>query len=261
MNEKKIFKLPHGGDVILNINSGYVQIECAISQNIYPSGKKLYVITNGGDSLCVGGFSPSGGSLFLKKTYSMSYFASNRIYTDDIFGFEVDYEEAENTSLQSAIEKDKDIDYTKDFAYSRAREVLDSLKSKHDYSFVAGEIRKEISAKLKVYEKTEMNFLKDYIWYEITDIRETFGLSSLEHIIFNEFFVRAYAKSGKWFFGCTNDKGMYAVCISCTTELPNPMANALDCCRVFKNEGTNEICYVVGVGVFDDGQYFYKADK
>ena len=262
MTENKNFKLPRGGEVSLSVNSGYVYIKCIAPKELYSNETRLYVKSFSGENLAVGKMSERNGELCLEKSYSMSYFASNRIYIDDICGFDTEPEETEEFLQADGFEGEciynRKNDYEDDSAYNRASGVLNSIKPNRDYSAEAKFARDSISCELKKHKQISFEFSKNYIWYEIDEIYQSFNLTSVEHIIFSEFFVRAYAKSGKWFFGVSSDEGMYAVCAFCPRGMPNPMENALDCFVSFEDKSLNGEYFVVGVGVFDDGQFFYR---
>ncbi|MBQ4526689.1 MAG: hypothetical protein II998_01315 [Clostridia bacterium] len=258
------YALPCGGNVTLANDNAIIHIESETKRLPQNTTPKLSVCTKSGNSLCLGSFAKCDGRLCLNKSYPVSYFEANNIFIDDISHFYISDCVGQNDSEKSddghASVKDTDTYTGYDDALKRAEDILNFMSTGGDFIEESKALKKTIDEKFSKVTSFVFPWLNGFLWIEMNDIRQTFGISALEHVMFNEFFVRAYAKSGRWYLGKASGDGLYAVCIECEKNAPNPMVNALDC--AIEHSGLNDSKYfVVGIGLFSDGQYFYKIEN
>lgn len=262
MQKNSNYSLPHGGSVELSYDGEFVHIESRIANLSKDGLPRLNVCTQTGKRLCLGSFGKHNGEMHLGKSYPVSYFEANDIFIDDISHFYVSDVDIRNEKERVGEDLDSinSGNNTADEALERAKNILNSLPGEMDWHEEAKITRERINSLFDNSFTVEFPEIKGFSWIEINDIRNTFELSILEHIVFNEFFVRAFVKSGKWYFGKSASDGFYAVCIYCNINDPNPMVNALDCVNEYCDNAKGVRQIVVGIGIFDDGQYFYKIE-
>ena len=211
-----------------------------------PSLKGGKVRVHSKSSECeLGSFKSDRGLLLLDKTYPVSFLVSNGIEADAITHFSIETSDG-NVILS---EMPNELINT----LENAKNLLDKMKDAPSYE-MAQSIINEIKIKISSFKKETLPFLKDFEWHRVEDIKEVFSLSAIRHIVFSPSFLQSFEKSGFWLMGYRDN--IFAICIKGEKDLPNPMENALDCCVSF--EENENLYYAVGLGLFDDGQYFLR---
>lgn len=214
------------------------------------SGGRVYACS-GSNKLCLGTLAESGALLTLDKAYPLTFLRSHEIDTDNLSHFSIELPGCPpaNSYLLSA----------PDPAVSRAQKLLDSMPH-IAHAGIAEENICRIHHTLSALSQHSLPFVSDFTWYIIEDIRQTFSLSSIGHIVFTSAFMQSFAMYGQWFFGVCDTRELFAVCIKSADSLPNPMSNALDCDVTFPADLPNETYHVVGIALYDDGQYFCRVN-
>ncbi len=210
------------------------------------TGGKVYA-HNGDTKCCLGSLKYDKGLLLLDRTYPISFLNSNGIQKDEITHFSIE------TSIGDNI-----LSYPLDSAgntLDEAQKLLDKMKDTPSKN-KAREISNETKEKICTLKKETLPFLPDFEWYRVENTREAFSLSAIRHIVSSPSFMRSFENSRCWFIGYSEKNNVFAVCIKSKSFLPNPMENALDCCVSF--DAHEETYYVVGIGLYDDGQYFVR---
>jgi len=186
-------------------------------------------------------------ALRFEKSYPASFLHSHGIYADAITHFAIQSQNGDeliSLPLSSA-----------DPAIERAEKILESMSSSPNPEKAEAHINL-VHQSVQALVKEKLPFASEFIWHRVDDIKQTFSLSAIEHIVFTPAFMQSFIKSGCWFLGTGNAKNVFAMCIATDSSLPNPMQNALDCCQSFKAENT--LYCVIGIGLYDDGQYFCR---
>ncbi len=211
------------------------------------TGGKVRVHADG--AVCeLGSLKYDRGLLLLERTYPISFLRSNGIETEKITHFSIEASDGEIIASYPLGTLGNTLD--------DAQKLLDKMKAPsvgEDSKIIAQEIRQ----KIKKLKKETLPFMPDFVWHRVDDIHETFSLSAIRHIVSDSSFVHCFKESGFWLVGYMQGEDIFAVCIKGEDSLQNPMENALDCCVGFEAEG--KTYYVVGIGLFDDGQYFVRV--
>lgn len=245
--------LGNSGFVEYEFDKNSLNINSVLNVSVPDLTPKLYIRnSNLQKPFLLGSFYKEDGLYKFNKTYSLKYLDSNNLLLDTDYFFEIDYSESNVISCDTLSKEDKSL--------KRAKEVLDSLKDGKEYKDEVFIIVKNIKETLKLYQKIVLPFKSDFDFYEISDIKENFSLTSVEHIIYTQSFVRLFVKNNMWYFGVGKKHGQYCVCIKSNSRI-NPMENTKDCAVMTKGLANNEFYFLTGILLSDDGQYFCKIDN
>lgn len=213
------------------------------------TGGKLYINADSGGErakLFLGSLATERASV--SKSYPMTYLADGGILLDAITCFSVEMPEGEVYLSQRLDAPDP--------AIAGAVRALSGLSDRVDYREEAAFCIKKISEFIKTLPRAQLPALPKFSWHRVEDVRCTFSLTSFEHIVFDSAFVRAFANGGEWYISQTEDKNIFALCVGCPASYPHPMINVSDCAFFVESAGKKYFC--VGIGLFDDGQYFCR---
>lgn len=201
----------------------------------------------------VGKYYDDGKCMILDKQYSILYIKSMGVSPENFSHFKIIAPEGEIINLFP----DNNVDNIySDRAIISAKETLASLKSNGAFCDVEDIINK-LNVNLKKYPCSELPLLGSFTWYIINDCTETFGLSSVKHLINSPNF---YCYSDLWYFGVSDRKRIYAVATRGRNNSCNPLSNADDCTVIYRGENADVCYYVVGIILLDDGQYFCRLE-
>jgi len=229
-------------------DDNYFYVDCSLGCR-EAVGAKLYINSvNDGtlNTLFLGSLTTDNASV--SKSYPLSYLEDGDISPDLVSFFSVCMPDGVMHSSQTAPGFDSSL--------ANAAQVLSSIGGNVDYSREAELCIINITHTLQTLPQAELPVFTEFMWHKIEDIRCTFSLSSIEHIVFDSAFVRAFASSGVWYMACTSSKNIFAVCVVCREDGGNPMSNVSDCVLTADAGGMRYYC--VGIGLFDDGQYFCR---
>lgn len=226
-------------------DDSYFYVKCEIFSQKFTDGN-VYACC-GSSKLNLGTLKGSQGLLSLDKSYPLAYLRSHGIEINNLTHFSLSAPDGFyiNSNLLSA----------PDPAITRAEKLLSSM-SRPASPGEADEHIHQIRQLTLNLPKENLPFLPEYEWYRVSDIKQTFSLSAIEHIVFTPSFMQSFVRSGCWFLGDCSNTNIFALCIATDSSFPNPMENALDCCRTFPT--ISALYCVVGIGLFEDGQYFCK---
>lgn len=220
-------------------------IKCELYSPSLTGGK---VYAHSGDTrCCLGSLKYDKGLLLLDRTYPISFLISNGIQKDAITHFSIETSGGDIISSYPLDSFGNTLD--------EAQKLLDKMKDAPAKD-KAQQVSDEIKQKIRTLKKEALPFLPDFEWHRVDDINDAFSLSAIRHIVFSPPFIQSFENSLYWLFGYNEKENIFAVCIKSKSFLPNPMENALDCCVSFDTE--KEKYYVVGIGLYDDGQYFVR---
>lgn len=256
-------KTDFGTDINAEITYSYdddnFSVSCTFDKTLISDNSKLYVysyFSERENELPIGTLSVSFDKYTLSKSYTRSYVSSHKIDCSAISHFSV--VSPDGRIYKAYCVKDKFDAAPEDSAITNAREKLMSLKNGR--MDAEGEKRaiSNIAGRLANYDRSSDKISDGYTWYEISDIKENFNLSSIKHLIYCRGFMNGFVKFGKWYFGISPDEHLYAVAVRNLNDNGIVFENASDCVCIF---GSDEIKYsAVGIGLFEDGQYFYKIE-
>jgi len=192
----------------------------------------------------VGNYNCDNGKYTLQKKYSISYLAQNNVDADKISHFKL-YMGDNNITLYPANKKDNSI--YGDRAIIRAKELLldEFIKEK---SIDASDY---INSLVTSYKMIKLPFMKDYTWYLIDNMNQTFGLSAIEHIMWE-----LKGKTKVWYFGISQNERIFAVAVKSDSDNVNLFPDEDDCTVIYCNNKKSEFYFVIGLLLLDDGQYF-----
>lgn len=139
-------------------------------------------------------------------------------------------------------------------AIDNAKKILGDIKN--GGNCITPEIRQkisdEISANLKDFEKTDIEF-QNFDMYKITVFKPILSISAVKFAMFERSAMYSFDKFGFYLFGFDGDK----ISIAFASENgENPLAHADNLCTHFTG-GENEYFAVI-IEFADDGQYFVK---
>lgn len=258
MSKKMFFESDYASWVEYDFENDFLNIDCVVNINKSEKGASLFLVDNNGTTLNLGTLSVSDKCSSLSKSYPLSYLRFQEIDYENIKGFEIDKDEKLilSTFEQNVKTSIASTDESEDPALVRAKEILGGLGSA-DYSCEANEYISSVNKRINSYCEKNITEIPGFKWYIIDDIKETFNLTSVEHLIFCENFVRLFAKNGEWYFGVGEKPGVYALCIKSCSKTVIPFQNASDCTKFIP---VDEFCgyWIVGIGLFSDGQYFCR---
>ncbi|MBR2404138.1 MAG: hypothetical protein IKA95_00560 [Clostridia bacterium] len=220
-------------------------IRCRLNQADF-DGAMVYACY-GSEKFLLGTLKKDEFALRFEKSYPMSFLRSHGIKPEALTHFEIQSHSGD--VLTSFPLKPTDP------AIERAEKILESMSSSPSPEDAEAHINL-VHKSVQALSKEKLPFASEFIWHKVDDIKQTFSLSAIEHIVFTPAFMQSFIKSGCWFLGTGNAKNVFAMCIATDSSLPNPMQNALDCCQSFKAE--NALYCVIGIGLYDDGQYFCR---
>ena len=233
-----------------NISDDFFEVKCVSDSGKINAGSRLYALFSNEQKFEAGLFEYNNNAHFIDKKYSLSYLENNNI---DIRKLESFLIENGNNEVFSAVVNKANI--TEDKSISRAKELLDSIK-KDKNPQMAAEVISDIKKRTSLYTKENINVLNGFTWYKINKPGEFFMLSSIKHLIHSEGFVHHLINGVCWYFGVCGEERIYAVGCKLEGNCSNPFTNADDCVSRFLLPDTNEVFYVVGIMILDDGQYF-----
>jgi|GEM_PF-6472424 len=220
-------------------------IKCRLNQAKFDGGT-VYACHEG-ERLSLGTLKKDEIALCLEKSYPVSFLRSQGIDPESLTHFEIE-------SLSGDILASFPLKPT-DPAIERAEKILESMSSTPSPDDAEAHINL-VHVTAQELSKEKLPFLTKFTWHRVDDIKQTFSLSAIEHIVFTPAFMQSFVRSGYWLLGTSDAKNVFAMCIATDSSFPNPMQNALDCCRTFATE--NALYCVIGIGLYDDGQYFCK---
>lgn len=256
-------KTDFGTDINAEITYSYdddtFSVSCTFDKTLISDNSKLYVysyFSERENELPIGTLSASVGKYTLSKSYTRSYMSSHKINCSAISHFSV--VSPDGRIYKAYCVKDKCDAAPEDSAITNAREKLMSLRTGRADSDGEKKAILYITGRLTNYNRSDDKISDGYTWYEISDIKENFNLSSIRHLIYCRGFLNSFVKFGKWYFGISSDKHLYAVAARNLNDYGIVFENASDCVRIF---GSDDKKYsAVGIGLFEDGQYFYKIE-
>ncbi len=201
----------------------------------------------GSERLSLGTLKKDEFAMSLEKSYPVSFLRSQGIDPEELTHFAI--ESQSGVALASFPLKSTDP------AIERAEKILESMSSSPSPDAAEAHIN-FVHGSAQALSKETLPFLTEFTWHRVDDIKQTFSLSAIEHIVFTPAFMQSFVRSGCWLLGTSEKKNVFAMCIATDSSFPNPMQNALDCCRTFATE--NALYCVIGIGLYDDGQYFCR---
>jgi len=220
-------------------------IKCELYSQFFCGGR---VCVHGSDKMCeLGSLKYDKGLLLLERTYPVSFLNSHGIEKEALTHFSIETSDGGVISSYPLGDFGSTLD--------KAQKLLDDMKVPV-LEENAGDFVRETIEKIKRHTKENLPFLPEFEWYRVENEKETFSVSSIGHIISSYQFLQCFERFGFWYIGYKNDDSIFAVCINGGSYLPNPMENAIDCCVSFETD--TEKYFVVGIGLFDDGQYFVR---
>ncbi len=197
----------------------------------------------------IGTFSPDDNGFSVIKKYSHQYLNSQGISHENLHCFSVRCQNGQVINTYTS----RDIDPS----VKRAKELLTSIKGDTDYSVEAAKTIEHINRTLRDYPESPLPFLTNYRWYFVDNPTETFGASSVKHILKSDGLGGVFSP---WYFGKSTDNRLYSLAVKCQVNAGNPLTNANDCVTFFLDEKSNCSYYIVGIMFLDDGQYFCKLN-
>lgn len=230
-------------------------VECAIEKECLSECSKLFVYSYSDmneNKLLLGTLIESDDMYVLSKSYSEQYMLSHGIECNKISHFAVT--SPDGKILKSYVEPSKDTRIFEDRSIENAKKALITVRDKNISCLDAKHAFENLVLQCSKYKNYPENIYGKYSWYVIDDIKENFGLSSVKHLIYCQSFMNNYIKYGKWYFGIKDNTRFCAAAAECGGG--TVFENALDCTS-YTECGGKTYC-VVGIGLFDDGQYFYK---
>lgn len=231
-------------------DTDYFYVKCELyAPNL--SGSRVYVCS-GSNKLSLGTLSESGALLTLDKSYPLTFLRSHEIDAANLSHFSIELPQGSPVNSYPLSSPDP--------ALLRAQKILDSMPHT-EYAGIGEENICRIHRTLSSLNQQSLPFESDFTWYIVDDIKQTFSLSSIRHIVFTPAFMQSFAVYGHWFFGVCDIREIFAVCIKSDDSLPNPMSNALDCDITFPSDLPSEHYHIVGIALYDEGQYFCKINS
>lgn len=232
---------------------------CIESKSMYSNvGKNseiyaLFYNESGEKAFEIGTFENENGVYMISKKYTGSYLASEGIKLCNLLYFLIIFDE--NTRIKAY--PDNGQSWYIDSSITRAKEVLESVKENKNYEKEALDAIERINAGVKFYKKCVLPFFHDFDWYNICNMTENFGISSIEHVLRSVGVTSEYIS---WYMGISHQERMYAVALKTINSKSNPLSNANDCTMVYNDSENKCIYYVVGIMLLDDGQYFCRLN-
>lgn len=236
-------------EIKYNISDNYFEIKCKSDSPKINNNARLYALFENEFKFEVGFFECENNTHFIDKKYSLSYLENNNIDIHSLTSFVI--ENSENSVFTAVINKtDKE-----DKSISRAKEVLGSIKKEINPQ-KAAEAISNIKKRTSLYKQENIPILNGFTWFKIEKKGEFFNLSSIEHLIHSDGIVHHIINGTCWYLGVCSEERIYAVGCRLKENFSNPFTNADDCVSKFNLPETNEVFYVVGIMILDDGQYF-----
>ena len=231
-------------------------IECKSSCSNVGQNSEIYAFfynESGERVFEIGAFANEDDGYRLSKKYSRSYLASGGIELCDLLYFIIVFDE--NTKIKAY--PDNGQSWRIDSSIIRAKEVLASVKDNKNYEKEASDAIEYINNGIKLYEKCTLPFLAEFDWYNICDMTENFGISSIEHVLRSTGVTSEYSS---WYLGVSQQGRVYAVALKGQNNKANPLSNANDCTLMYTDSENKCVYYVVGIMLLDDGQYFCRLN-
>lgn len=220
-------------------------IKCRLNQAKFDGG--IVYACRESERLSLGTLKKDEFALSLEKSYPVSFLRSQGIEPEALTHFAIQSQSGDE--LTSSPLKSTDP------AIERAEKILKSMSSAPSPDDAEAHINL-VHKSAQALSKEKLPFLTEFTWHRVDDIKQTFSLSAIEHIVFTPAFMQSFVRSGCWLLGTGDEKNVFAMCIATDSSFPNPMQNALDCCSTFATE--NALYCVIGIGLYDDGQYFCR---
>lgn len=220
-------------------------IKCRLNQAKFDGG--IVYACHEDKRLSLGTLKKDEFALCLEKSYPVSFLRSQGIEPEALTHFAIQSQSGDE--LTSSPLKSTDP------AIERAEKILESMSSSPSPDAAEAHINL-VHKSAQALSKEKLPFLTEFTWHRVDDIKQTFSLSAIEHIVFTPAFMQSFVRSGCWLLGTGDEKNVFAMCIATDSSFPNPMQNALDCCSTFATE--NALYCVIGIGLYDDGQYFCR---
>jgi len=242
------------------ICDGAFEVKCAIKSDFNAEGCRLNIFAgeSGKESrICLGSFAAKDGAYVIHKQYTVAYLALQNISVDKWFGFDIS-DFVGNVIFSSDKHDENQAEQVmgdEDFAVTRAKNLLNSVKGTKSGFDIAEAVAANTSALMTKYERVNINCFDSFKWIKITTLSESFDLSSVAHVIFEPEFVHLFGTNGEWFFG---QLGMRMFAVGIRSNFQNtPFPNAADC-STCKEDIEGIFFHAVGIALLDDGQYFYR---
>ena len=200
----------------------------------------------------IGTFAYENDEYKLSKKYTHSYLESQGLRLCDLLYFIIIFDDTNRIKVYPDSGQSRCID----ISVNRAKEVLASVKDNKNYEKEAADAMDCISKGIESHERCYLPFLDEFDWYNISDMSENFGISSIEHILRSAGVTSEYTS---WFLGVSQQERMYAVALKSRNNISNPLSNANDCALKYTDSENKCVYYVVGIMLLDDGQYFCRV--
>ncbi len=251
MWQKCVAHLCDNTEIEYDISDGFFRIKCSTISTKINFNSSLSAVFSDNTELEIGYFNCNDGICSVDKKYSLSYLENNNI---NVKAFSYFIIKNEDGVFFTAIKPESD---ENDASLKRARDVLGSLKEESDPQ-KANDVVCYIRKRTSLYRKQDIPVLPEFTWYKIDNPNEYFTLSSIEHLLCSEGYISCLVQGTAWYFGVCNENRIYAVGCKRKKGLYNPFTNASDCAVEFNIPDSDDVFYLVGVMILDDGQYFCR---
>ncbi len=232
------------GEFLYELEDGHFQTDFFVRGNELKN-RKVYIksIDEENEGVCLGTLSEGKGGCYLSKSYPVSFLEMNG----------ADF----SKKFVICLKKDAD-DVLLDPAVTRAKDLLNNHPIDEKGKELSKNHQKIMRKELRNFEKVSLPFLKDYTFYKIDNIKHPFPLSSIDHVVFTKEFVSVFVKRGEWYIGEREDSEIFPLVIGKYESEPDPMPLVSDSYCRYNDRDSGLIYHIIGIGVFDDGQYFCK---
>jgi len=196
-----------------------------------------------GSELEFGAYNRNQNVLSLNKFYSLSYMEQNSALPQNLVYFTVECSHDGKYTFYPPKEQPEE----EDSSLTRAKEVLESLKSQNPGCENIPDLLSVISDTLSKYKPVKLPVMNGFSWYHITDSRECFNLSSVNHLKESD----GFNNFAPWYFGRGEDERVCAVAAVGTKGGTNPLSNADDCTVSYVSSSSDTAYFVVGILLLD----------
>lgn len=234
------------GEFLYKLEEGHFQTDFFV-KGYDLKNKKVYLKPEDGnsDGVCLGTLSECRNGCHLSKSYPTSFLEMNGV--DFSKNFVISVKEVEENIFN-------------DPSVKRAHDLLNNHPCSEKEVELSKDAKKIMRKKLRDFEMVSLPFLKNYKFYRIDNIKHPFPLSSIDHVVFTKEFVSVFAKRGEWYVGENKDSEIFPLVIAKSENESDPMPLVSDSYAIYDDKETGLIYYIIGIGAFDDGQYFCKFD-
>ena len=234
------------GEFLYKIEDGYFYADFFV-KGYDLKNKKVYLksIDKEDDGVCLGTLSEGKGGCYLSKSYPLSFLEMNGADLSE--------------KIVVSVNKNKE-DFATDPALKRAEDLLNNHPCDETHKKLSKNYCEIIRKNLQNFGKVSLPFLKGYSFHKIDNIKHPFLLSAIDHVVFTKEFVSVFAKRGEWYVGENEDSRIFPLVIGRYETEPDPMPLVSDSYITYSDVESGLIYHIIGIGVFDDGQYFCKID-